>query len=137
MTLAHVPDHPVTPENRWRAMCDAKRILRMLSVDQSLTAAARAEAAALSELHPTPDLIELIADNPWLCFARWRRCLIRTQAFISVLAAFRQGSDITEMLLDRLAQNYPSPRQITLMCCRQTGYTSRLLKHPCSSSQST
>jgi hypothetical protein len=131
MTLTDVPDRLVTPEDRWQAMCDAKRILRMLSLDQSLTTAARVEAAALSELHPTPDLIELIVDNPWLCFARWRRCLIRTQAFVSVLAAFRQGSDITEILANRLAQNYPSPRQITLMCYRQTGCASRLLKVPC------
>ncbi len=121
-----------------KAMHDAKRILRMLSMDQWLTTAARAEAAALGELHPTPDLIDLIVENPWLCFVRWRLCLRRTQSFLSVVAAFRQGSDTTAMLLARLAQDYPSPKQIALMCYSQTGYASRLLKRAaCHSTRTT
>lgn len=121
-------DCPVTAEDRLRAMCDAKRVLRMLSIDRSLTGAARAEASTLSGLHPPSEIVELIAENPVLCFARWRRYLIRTQSVVSTLAAFHQGSDIMEILLRRLARDYPSPSQIALMCYRQTGYASRLLR---------
>jgi hypothetical protein len=121
-------DCHIAVEDRFQALCDAKRILGMLSGDRALTSSAQAEALTLSELHPTADLVELVVENPWLSFARWRRCLIRTQSFISVLATFHQGSDVMAILLMRLAHAYPSPRQITLMCYRQTGYASRLLR---------
>jgi len=121
-------DYLVAAEDRLQAMCDAKRILWMLSMDRTLTVAARAEAATLSGSHPTAELVELVVDNPWLCFVRWRRCLIRTQSFVSVLAAFRQGSEVMEILIRRLAHDYPSPQQIALMCYRQANHVSRLLK---------
>jgi hypothetical protein len=114
--------------DRLQAMCNAKRILQILAMDRFLTAAARAEALTLSGSHPTPEVVELIADNPSLCFARWRRCLLRTHALISILAAFRQGSDITGVLLIRVAQDYPAPREIALMCNPRGGFASRLLK---------
>jgi hypothetical protein len=107
------------------ALRDAKHSLAVLARDPMLTSEARSRASMLSSAHPSAELVELIAANPPLCYAKWRSCLVETSFLISALATFQQGSRSTRSML-RLAKRYPTIGEIKLLCNRQCGYAGRI-----------
>jgi hypothetical protein len=107
------------------ALRETKQALADVARDVRLTAVARSRALMLSNAHPSADLVEFIASNPRLCFAKWRSCLVQTQFLVSALAAFEQGSRGTQSTLLRLAELYPTPSEIRLVCYSQCGYAAR------------
>lgn len=111
--------------NWFFALSEAKDVLALLARDPVLTVSARSRALMLSIGHPSADLVELVASNPPLCFAKWRSCLVQTQFLISALAAFQQGNPSTQRRLLRLVGRYPTPGEIRLLCNSQCGYAAR------------
>jgi hypothetical protein len=107
------------------ALSETKQALADAAGDARLTEAARSRALMLSNAHPSADLVALIANNPRLCFAKWRACLVQTRFLVCALAAFEQGSPNTQSTLLRLANLYPTPSEIRLLCYSQCGYAAR------------
>lgn len=113
---------------RLAALRSAAQILEVVARDPALTAAARSHALMLSGAHPSAALVDLIVENRCLCFAKWAPSMRQTHFFISALSAFAQGCPRTQSALRCLAENYPTPAEIRLLCNSQLGYAARMAR---------
>jgi hypothetical protein len=94
----------------WESIEALKRGPQMLAIianDELTTAAARACARQLLQLHPAEDHLDAFIATGAESLPRWEALLSATAALFRILAVWDQGSETTKRALESMLRHYP------------------------------